>query len=89
MELSGGIFLAQGAWNETEAQIKLDGAVDRVLKVHQRQAEFYIALKVPEHLAPGEYPLEGTFYYRACDNKICTLPKVLPFRLQVRVVPKR
>lgn len=79
------IFPLVGKWEETEPRIEMDGVLQKVIKSHSRYAEFNIQQKVPAKTKPGVYPLSGKVVYHACDNKVCTLPKELPFKAQINV----
>lgn len=78
-------FPLVGGWEESEPRIEMDGVLQKFIKSHSRYAEFHILQKVPANAKPGVYPLIGTVVYHACDNKICNLPRELPFKTQVRV----
>ncbi len=80
------VFEVKGHWIEPEPVITLDGAIDKVVKVHQDAVRFSRNLKVPSHLKPGTYSISGAIEFRACDNKICSLPKKAGFQTQFRVL---
>ncbi len=79
-------FRSRGAWMEPSPQVAMDGALEKMVRIHIRSVEFSRTYQVPESVKPGAYPLEGTLVYSACNNKICTLPRELPFKTTVRVV---
>jgi len=78
-------FLAQGKWSEQESQVTFDGVLERVVQMHLKSAEFVRNFLIPDPLAPGTYPISGTLVFRACDNRVCTLPHELTFRTLVQV----
>jgi DsbC/DsbD-like thiol-disulfide interchange protein len=79
------IFRATGKWVEPKPTIALDGALDKVVKVHTDSVRFRRNLAVPGELSPGEYTISGRIEFRACDNKICTLPREVGFKTRFRV----
>jgi DsbC/DsbD-like thiol-disulfide interchange protein len=82
------IFPILGKWEETEPRMEMDEVLQKATKSHSRYAEFNVQQKIPKNTKPGTYPLAGTVVYHACDNKICTLPKELPFKTQVNVTAR-
>jgi len=80
------IFQTKGHWIEPEPIITLDGALDKVVKVHQDAVRFSRRLRVPSHLKPGTYSISGNIEFRACDNKICSLPREVGFQTKFRVL---
>lgn len=80
------VFLPIGHWLEPQPVITLDGALDKVVKVHQDAVQFRRNLRVPRHLKPGPYSISGTIEFRACDNKICSLPREVDFQTKFRVL---
>ncbi|GJL77542.1 MAG: hypothetical protein NPINA01_05310 [Nitrospinaceae bacterium] len=86
IRFSESVFLAQTPWVEPEPVITLDGALDKVVKVHKDPViRFRRNLVVPGHLKPGTYPILGHIEFRACDNKICALPRKIVFQTILRV----
>ncbi len=81
------VFQATGKWKEPKPTIALDGALDKVVKVHTDSVRFRQNLAVPGDLSPGEYTISGRIEFRACDNKICTLPREAGFKTRFRVSP--
>jgi len=78
-------FPAVDGWRESPPKLALDQALDQVIKVHSRRAEFRQVRSVPKDLPPGNYSIGGSVIYRACDDKICSLPSSLPFEARVTV----
>jgi hypothetical protein len=83
--LSEKTFQPGGSWEESNPQIVDDPFLGRMVKVHAGRAEFQRFLSVPAGTPPGVYPLSGTLTFRACDNKVCTMPKEIRFQSQIRV----
>ncbi len=79
------IFRATGEWVEPKPTIALDGALDKVVKVHTDSVRFRRNLIVPNDLSPGAYTISGRIEYRACDNKICSLPQNIDFQTRFQV----
>lgn len=86
IRFSENVFPPIGHWMEPQPIITLDGAIDKVVKVHQDAIRFSRNLKVPSHLKPGTYSISGAIEFRACDNKICSLPKEVDFQTKFRVL---
>jgi DsbC/DsbD-like thiol-disulfide interchange protein len=80
------VFEMEGRWVEPEPIITLDGALDKVVKVHQKAVRFSRKLRVPSYLKPGMYSVSGDIEFRACDNKLCSLPKEIGFQTQLRIL---
>lgn len=78
-------FQGTGEWMEPKPAIILDGALDKVVKVHRDSVRFRRNLTVPGDLKPGTYTISGTVEFRACDNKICSLPREIAFQTTMQV----
>ena len=89
LELKQNVFQADGDWSESKPRIILDQALKKVVKTHARAAEFTRSYRVPENIQPGIFPVSGVIIYRACDNKVCTLPKEISFATRVHVLEGR
>jgi hypothetical protein len=74
-----------GNWVESSTELIEDGAQAKMVKGHIVNAEFYKSYFVPEGINPGNYSIKGKLIYRACDNKLCTVPQNLPFVSWVQV----
>jgi DsbC/DsbD-like thiol-disulfide interchange protein len=83
------LFLGQGKWYEPNPEIILDRALDKVVKTHRGGVEFRRTYLVNADLRPGVYPIKGIIRFRACDNKVCTLPKEIQFNTKMRVVSEK
>jgi DsbC/DsbD-like thiol-disulfide interchange protein len=79
------VFRAADQWMEPKPTIALDEALDKVVEVHTDSVRFRRSLRVPDDLSPGEYTISGRIEFRACDNKICTLPRKVGFKTRFRV----
>jgi DsbC/DsbD-like thiol-disulfide interchange protein len=79
------VFRATGEWMEPKPTIALDGALDKVVKVHSDSVRFRRNMTVPGDLKPGVYAISGEIEYRACDNKICSLPRKVDFQTRFQV----
>ena len=80
------VFSAQGDWMEPQPAITLDGALNKVVKIHEDAVRFSRTLKVPNQFPSGTYPVSGSIEFRACDNKICSLPKEVGFQTRLQVL---
>jgi len=78
-------FRANGPWVEPEPVITLDGALNKVVKVHENAVQFSQEQSVPGNLKPGNYFISGKIVFRACDNKICALPKETRFQTEIQI----
>lgn len=85
--LTANRFSPEGGWKESDPEIVEDKILNRMVKVHSGRAEFERPFAVPPGLEPGLYTLQGTFTYRACDNKVCTMPREIGFNTRIEVVP--
>ncbi|QPJ66429.1 MAG: hypothetical protein G3M78_13900 [Candidatus Nitrohelix vancouverensis] len=86
IEIFDSRFLPQGNWREPSPEIMLDGALGRVVKTHKNLIEFRRHYWVPRNMAEGRYPLLGSIEYRACDNRICTLPTLEKFTANLQIL---
>jgi len=83
--LDESMFPAAAPWGESPAQLALDGALGKAIKIHRNEAEFYRDFYVPDDLPPGAYPISGHLWFRACDNKVCTVPQELGFEAFLKI----
>lgn len=81
-------FQGDQPWKEPEPTIALDGALDKVVKIHRNSVQFIQKQQIPESLTPGTYSISGKIVFRACDNRICSLPRETAFQTQVQVTAK-
>ena len=72
-------------WQESPVSLIQDDALEKMVKGHTLTAEFYTNLNVPTEFRSGRYTLNGHLLFKACDNKLCTLPQELPFASSVSV----
>lgn len=82
------IFQAEEEWKESPPKLAKDEVLQKTIKTHKGLAEFNRLHSIPSDLKPGIYNLSGSFLFRACDNKICTLEKKSSFRTQVKILNK-
>ncbi len=75
-------------WEESAPTIVKDKILNRMVKVHQGRAEFKKAYVVPGNLSPGYHPVRGILTFRACDNRVCTMPQKVKFNTLIQVVAK-
>lgn len=85
IELEDTVFHPQGGWQETPPELVRDEVIQKIMKTHSGRVEFTRLFSVPEGLRPGVYPVSGTLHFRTCDNRICTLPRQMPFQTRVIV----
>ena len=84
--LSSGLFLPQGPWAESSPTMSWDGVLEKMVKIHGHTAEFSRRYTVAKSIAPGSYWIKGIITFSACDNKICTLPQKMPFKVEIKVM---
>ena len=83
--LEDNVFECSGDWQESSPSLIQDDAQAKRVKAHTHIAEFHKNFHIPENFNPGSYRINGKLHYRACDNKLCTLPQNLPFVSQIHV----
>jgi hypothetical protein len=83
--LNSDMFIAHGLWEEPTSVIAWDGALERVVKTHQQVVEFRRWYSVVESLGSGSYQIRGDVVFRACNNKVCNLPKKIPYETKINV----
>lgn len=79
------IFESSEDWQESPTSLIQDDAQEKMVKAHTATAEFFKSFYVSENFTSGNYTINGKLLYRACNNKLCTLPKSLPFTARIRV----
>ena len=79
------VFRAKGVWKEPKPVLIQDGAVGRIVHGHKGNVEFSRTFLVPPKVEFDKYSIHGKLIFRACDNKICTLPQELPFQTGILV----
>ncbi len=75
-------------WNESTPTIMRDQILNRMVKVHLGRAEFKRTYVVPGNLGPGHHPVRGILTFRACDNRVCTMPRKVKFNTLIQIVAK-
>ena len=83
--LEDNVFESSGDWQESSPSLIQDDAQAKRVKAHTYIAEFHKNFHIPENFNPGSYRINGKLHYRACDNKLCTLPQNLPFVSRIHV----
>ena len=83
--LEDNVFESSGDWQESSPSLIQDDAQAKRIKAHTHIAEFHKNFHIPENFNPGSYRINGKLHYRACDNKLCTLPQNLPFVSRIHV----
>ena len=83
--LEDNVFESSGDWQESSPSLIQDDAQAKRVKAHTHIAEFHKNFHVPENFNPGSYRINGKLNYRACDNKLCTLPQNFPFVSRIHV----
>ena len=80
------MFVAHGLWEEPAPVIAWDGALEKVLKTHQLVVVFRRCYSLVELLDSGLYQIRGDVVFRACNNKVCNLPKKISYVTKIDVL---
>ena len=86
--INDNVFQSQEEWMESPPKLAKDEVLQKTIKTHQKLAEFNRLQMAPRNLKPGVYNVSGSFLFRACDNKVCTLQKKTSFMTQVKIIGK-
>ena len=86
ISLNSGMFVAHGLWEEPAPAIAWDGALERIVKTHQQVVEFRRWYSVVESLGSGSYQIRGDVVFRACNNKVCNLPRKIFYETKIDVL---
>ena len=78
-------FQEQSKWKGPDPILIKDQALGKIVKGYKGHIEFSKTYQVPINLMPQVYSLDGHLVFRACDNKICTLPRKFPFKTAIEV----
>ena len=76
----------QGAWVETPPKLIFDGALNKGILVHSKTAQFHRTHRIAGSLVTGSHPINGALWVRACNNRVCTMPKRLDFSTSIQVI---
>ena len=87
ISLSSPWILAVGDLRESPPEIKLDGAFNTLLRIHQ--GAFWITrdYRVLKQQAPAEISIPGKLVYRVCDGRVCSAEKQLAFQAHLALIP--
>ena len=66
--------------------IAWDGALEKVVQTHQQLVEFRRWYSVIKPLDSGLYQISGSVIFRACNNKVCNLPKKISYETKINVL---
>jgi DsbC/DsbD-like thiol-disulfide interchange protein len=78
-------FESQMHWQESPTGLIQDNAQEKLVKGHVKTAEFYNSFRVPKNIRPGNHSIKGKLLYKACNNRLCTLPQSIFFASQIYV----
>jgi hypothetical protein len=84
--LKSDIFIPSGLWEEPTPVIEWDGALEKIIKTHAQIVEFRRWYKTIEPISSGFYEIKGSIVIRACNNKICNLPRKIFYKTQIKVL---
>jgi len=84
--LNSGSFIPQGSWEGPTPATVWDGALEKVVKTHDKTVEFRRWYRGAKSLSPGFHIVKGSIAFRACNNKICNLPNKIFFKTKINVL---
>ena len=84
--LKSDIFTPSGLWEEPIPVIEWDGALEKIVKTHTQAVEFRRWYKTIEPISSGFHEIKGSVVIRACNNKICNLPRKIFYKTQIKVL---
>jgi len=84
--LKSDIFIPSGLWEEPIPVIEWDGALEKIVKTHAQVVEFRRWYKTIEPLSSGLHKIKGSVVIRACNNKICNLPRKIFYKTQIKIL---
>ena len=80
------IFIPSGPWEEPIPVIEWDGALEKIVKTHSQVVEFRRWYKAIKPISSGFHQIKGSIVIRACNNKICNLPRKIFYKTQIKVL---
>ena len=86
ISLNSDMFVPHGLWEEPAPVIAWDGALEKVVRTHQQVVEFRRWYSPVESLDSGSYPIRGDVVFRACNNKVCNLPKKIAYVTKINIL---
>ena len=78
-------FHSQSDWKGPDPVLIKDGALGKIVKGYKGHIEFSKTYLVPDNIGTQVHSVAGNIIFRACNNRICTLPRKLPFRKKISV----
>jgi hypothetical protein len=84
--LQSDTFIPSGLWEESIPVIEWDGALEKIVKTHAQAVEFRRWYKTIETISSGFHEIKGSIVIRACNNKVCNLPKKIFYKTKVKVL---
>jgi hypothetical protein len=61
--------------------------IEEALLVYSGKVKIRVPLRIPKDVSAGEYALEGTIDYQACDDEVCFMPESRAVSIPLRVTP--
>ena len=86
ISLNSDMFVAHSLWEEPAPVIAWDGALEKVVRTHQQVVEFRRWYSPVESLDSGSYQIRGDVVFRACNNKVCNLPKKISYVTKIDIL---
>ena len=87
--LNSAMLVPHGQWEEPTPVIAWDGALEKVVQTHQQLVEFRRWYSVIKPLDSGLYQISGSIVFRACNNKVCNLPKTIRYETKINVLSNK
>ena len=84
--LKSDVFIPSGLWEEPTPVIEWDGALEKIVKTHTQVVEFRRWYKTTEPISSGFHEIKGSIVIRACNNKVCNLPRKILYKTQIKVI---
>ena len=78
-------FQSESDWKGPVPILIKDGALNKIVKGYKGHIEFSKTYFVPINIVPRVYSLKGDLMFRACNNRICTLPRKISFHTEILV----
>ena len=85
-EDSEDVYVSIYDWKESNPEIVWDGALGRVVKTHQQMVEFSRRYSAVKLISSGSHKIRGNIVFRACNNKVCNLPKKISYGAKIDVL---
>ncbi|RME88658.1 MAG: hypothetical protein D6785_00645, partial [Planctomycetota bacterium] len=69
-----------------EPEIKYDGNTQKKIPMYYKRVYVLFWVKAPKNLKKGKFTIKGSFYYQACTEENCFMPKKETFQVVLKAV---